>query len=127
MRRLKDLDLLKIQMKSVQDSNEHMLSDISKMQGQIQKAEEAYNDTAILIDSVKRQSDDNSKKLENFLKEQTAEKERMNARVDTLEASSASTQTKMDEVNNTLVEALDEVAGLKDATGKLNITPHPGG
>ena len=118
MRRLKDLDLLKIQMKSVQDSNEHMLSDISKMQGQIQKAEEAYNDTAILIDSVKRQSDDNSKKLENFLKEQTAEKERMNARVDTLEASSASTQTKMDEVNNTLVEALDEVAGLKDATGK---------
>ena len=62
--RLKDLDLLKIQMKSVQDSNEHMLGDISKMQGQITKAEAAYNDTAILIDSVKKVSDENSKKLD---------------------------------------------------------------
>jgi len=106
-------------MKSVQDSNEHMLGDISKMQGQITKAEAAYNDTAILIDSVKKVSDENSKKLETFLKEQATEKEQMHARVDKLEGGAASLQTKMDDVNNTLVETLDEVAELKNSTGKF--------
>jgi len=117
--RLKDVDVLKSQIKGIEAQNETITNTMTSLHEKMDQTEQAFADTTILVDAVRKSADDTQKRLDRFVQEQVEERSTMQGKVGKLEKSASEVDFKVEEMGNTIVEVRDDVTMVKSSLPKL--------